>query len=264
MQRTLTRVAGIAAAAILLSAPCRSHAIDDLCDRSLPSPVGDALGYRDRGDRCEGRFVKEVGNTTLLVASLTATFDPGDLAAPDARVSVAWPPLTGASTDTRIRAQSLKRRQYYRMDTRRPADAKGFEWPGAMLASLEIGPKDWGIVVSTTARVGPIERVVLLPARIPARSAAVPRTYELVVVPGAQLDELSFAVVALSEDGTSSREVVASMPLRYGFYPAERAIAVPLPLAAFEARGLYRIELVARLSGGGASRADAWLFHPGP
>ena len=63
----------------LLSACLGSaHARPGDCDPSLPQ-VNTPLGYRDRGDRCEGVYIKEVSSTTLTVRSFTDGFESYDL-----------------------------------------------------------------------------------------------------------------------------------------------------------------------------------------
>jgi hypothetical protein len=50
------------------------------CDASLPQ-VNTPLGYRNRGDRCEGVYVKEVSSTPLTIRSFTdgsASYEEGD------------------------------------------------------------------------------------------------------------------------------------------------------------------------------------------
>lgn len=249
-------------ASIALSASA-AHAAPEHCDRSLPAPPNDAYAYRDRGDRCEGRFIREVGSTTLLMASFTSVFEAYD-AAGAGDWTVTWPALTHAH-EVQLRAQGLRRRLYYRMDTQRPADALTFAWPTELMSALSVGPRDYGLVVTTALTVGPATHQVLLPARVARAGTEVPvQAYELVVLPGVQLDELSLEVLAVESDGTTLRVVRPMQPLSYGYYPPERAITITLPLSLLSQPGLYRADLAAQLVGGGVSRNEVWFFHPGP
>ena len=232
------------------------------CDPSLPSPAGDPLGYRLRGDRCEGRYAKDVGNTTLTLGSLVESFVAIEPAS-KRPLRVAWSAPPGVAP-VWLRAQGLKRRLYYRMDTHAPAGATAYAWPSDVLAGMAPAAGDIGVLAWLRQRVDGMEREVYLPARVaytdaPARSAR----YELVVVPGVQLDELTVAVNALDADGHTLRSVRAAEPLQYGYYPAERGIAISLPAAWFGTAGHYQVQLAARLDAGGAASTDLWLYHAG-
>jgi hypothetical protein len=240
-----------------------AQAADGLCDRTLPSPPDDAQGYRERGDRCEGRYLRNVTSTTVWPVSLTEVFEPFD-ASRDKALQVSWPAVDAGIKEVALRAESVKRRVYYRMDTRRPAADRKFSWPTQVLWALEMTSGDLGVLASTSLPVASVPRVVYLPARVTRGATAQPGAgYSLALMPGIELEELSTGLVRVGDDG---RETVLRplMPLRYGYYPALRAVSIELPKNAFPARGVYRIELVARLAGSGASRSELWLYHAGP
>src|SRR2546430_1208106 len=48
------------------------------CDSSLPRDSGYAMGYRERGDRCEGVYVRNVSESSLQIASFTGVVEPFD------------------------------------------------------------------------------------------------------------------------------------------------------------------------------------------
>jgi hypothetical protein len=233
------------------------------CDPSLSAPAGDPLGYRLRGDRCEGRYAKDVGNTTLTLGSLVASFAAIEPASKQP-LRVTWLPPPRSAT-VWLRAQGLKRRLYYRMDTRVPAGAAVYAWPSDVLAGMAPASGDIGVLAWVRQRVGDGggERDVYLPARVGYGDATPVRAtrYELVVVPGVQLAELLVAVNALDDDGRTLRSVRAAEPLQYGYYPAERGISISLPEAWFGAPGQYQVQLTARLDGGGAASTELWLYH---
>ena len=233
------------------------------CDPSLVSPAGDPLGYRLRGDRCEGRYAKDVGNTTLTLGSLVASFAAIELAS-KRPLRVAWSPPPG-SAPVWLRALGLKRRLYYRMDTRSPAGAAAYAWPTDVLSGMAPAAGDIGVLAWVRQRIGAGEREVYLPVQVGYGDAAPVRAtrYELVVVPGVQLAELLVAVNALADDGRTLRSVHAAEPLQYGYYPAERGIAISLPEAWFDAPGNNQVQLTARLDGGGAASTELWLYHAG-
>jgi hypothetical protein len=223
------------------------------------------LGYRLRGDRCEGRYAKDVGNTTLTLGSLVASFAAIEPAS-KRPLRVTWSPPPG-SAPVWLRAQGLKRRLYYRMDARSAAGAAAYAWPSDVLSGMAPGAGDIGLMAWVRQRVGDGagEREVYLPVRVGYGDAAPVRAtrYELVVVPGVQLAELLVAVNTLADDGRTLRSVHAAEPLHYGYYPAERGIAISLPEAWFGTPGYYQVQLTARLDGGGAASTELWLYHGG-
>lgn len=254
--------AGLLVAASLLLRIGAAHAQGSLCDPSLPSPATDPLGYRQRGDRCEGRYIKDVGNTTLTFGSLVESFAPVDRAS--ARpLYVVWPVPPGAQ-EVHLRAQGLKRRLYYRMDTERPAASGSYTWPSTLLVAVAPGAGDIGLLASTRLYVGGTLREVHLPLRVGyAQHPPSADRYELVVVPGVQLSELFYTLNELDTDGRLRHSIRQNVALEYGYYPAERAIGITIPSALLRASGFYQVQLVARLESGGVAMAELWLYHRG-
>jgi hypothetical protein len=74
------------------------------CDPQLKQSSGASNGYRLRGDRCEGIYAKEVGSTTLLVASLVESVEDFNPAS-DRNLFVEW--NAPGKADIRLRAQAL-------------------------------------------------------------------------------------------------------------------------------------------------------------
>src|SRR5919108_743620 len=91
---------------------------ESYCDPYLGQVSDNPYGYRMRGDRCEGIYIKEVSTTILLVASLTESFEDYDLNS-SKPLLIEWNKASGDGV-VRLRAQGLRRRLYYRMDTVRP------------------------------------------------------------------------------------------------------------------------------------------------
>src|SRR5216684_2891252 len=114
------------------------------CDPGLPQDAINPHGYHFRGDRCEGIYIRQVsGNASIAVVSVTQDFEdysPGNIE----KLRVTWvPPVP---TTVRLRAFSLRRKLYYRMDAERPAGTSNYEWPSGLLHALEITKKDLGVV----------------------------------------------------------------------------------------------------------------------
>jgi hypothetical protein len=160
------------------------------CDRLRPLPHSD-VQYKERGNRCEGLYVADVGVRTLELVS----FQLGSLAYPlksDEQLRVTAP---GQAESVHVRAVAMPARTYYRMDADLSPGATliwpvsdvllpenlGFErigvfaWKGGENAMIFVPVK----VQSTTSQSSPKPSAILTMrpsfdvARIMWRSAAV-------------------------------------------------------------------------------------------
>lgn len=232
----------------------------DHCDPKLSQLPGNPDGYRMREGRCEGLFIREVGiDTALLVASLTEGlegFDPNS----SATLRLAWnPPDPGRPTN--LRAFSLRRRQYYRMDTARLAGQRTFDWPTILLARLQISGPQLGIVAWTSLPVGDRVREVYLPLTAGLKAPPVrPGTYELLLVPASELQEVFLTLVRAGAEGRVGATLYEKAALGYGYYPAERPVKIPL--AGLNQAGFYRLSIAATLRVGGSSSTELWFHVP--
>jgi hypothetical protein len=158
------------------------------CDSSLEQPEGHPYGYRLRGDRCEGVYVKQVGNTILVLASFTESFEDYDLHA-DKDLVLQW--NAPGNEEVRLRAFGLRRRLYYRMDTLRPPHSQSFGWPVSLLAALEIPQHDLGILGWIQYRIGKTDHDVYVPLRITQiKDEKRSRIYTATLLPGVELSEV--------------------------------------------------------------------------
>ena len=227
------------------------------CDALLLQSSSNPHGYRQRGDRCEGIYVQQVAGAPLTIASWTQSFSDYDLASRQPLI-LQWEQASGAAT-VHLRAYSLRRRLYYRMDAIASARAGSFTWPSDILVALGIPSHDIGVTATTRLKVGDVERDVHLPLRIAQGRPNQGSSYRLVVLPGGELSEV-FVGLSL-ESGGGTTVVRRAEPLRHGYYPAERPIEVLIP--GVTARGFYRLEIGANTLRGGAATADLWFYHPG-
>jgi hypothetical protein len=247
---------------VIAAAAGTAHAQSPFCDPSLPVPKGDPLAYRQRGDRCEGRYIRQVGATTLTVASFVESFAPLSRE-PHRSLILTWSEPRGA-TVVRVRAQGIKRRLYYRMDTRQAGGRMSFEWPTELLTVIVEKSDDIGIVASARVPVGTTEREVLLPLRAGYTGGLASATgYRALILPGVQLSEVFVTVRRINAQGEPLAPVRNNAPLQYGYYPAARAIEIPIQLAELAGAGIYRMDLTARLDGGGTASTELYFFHPG-
>ncbi len=249
---------GCLTALALASGEAAPASAADQCDRNLLAPSTSPLAYRLRGDRCEGLYVEEVSGSAILIASWTEAFDDFEIAR-SPKLTVVWDAPEGAGP-VRLRAQGLRRRLYYRMDTVRPAGDSSFDWPTDLLAELRIPRQDLGVVALAMTPVSGAEREVYLPLRIaqgspPARSGS----YRLAILPGTELGEVYVTLARVTEP--SRTRLKDGEPLGYGYYPANRPFEITV--TGLDAKGFYQLTIGATLKGGGATTTDAWFYHPG-
>ena len=245
--------------AILASAMLYAQATTavDPCDPTLARATKDPLAYGRRGDRCEGLYIKDVaGSGGLQVASFIESGTPFEIASGE-RLHVAW--SQPGDSAVRLRAVALQRRVYYRMDVVRDR-ARTFEWPADVLVSLRLQPRDVGVVGWVERPVRGTVEEVYVPLRL-GKAAAPARTgrYVLRVMPAAELVELYVTLTTLDASGRETRAIQRDVPLGHGFYPAERAISIPLP--PLPEPGLYRIHLGATLRRGGPPANRTMVFY---
>ena len=241
--------------------PLSGFAQDNPCDPNLVGSASDPLGYHLRHDRCEGRYVQDVASTILVTASLTEAFEDYDLKAGKELV-VAW--QAPQKQPVHLRAQGLRPRLYYRMDTVRPPGSVSFQWPTAILAALDIPRQDIGVIGWMSYALGGVAREVSLPLRI-SQKGNIPqaRTYRVVLWPGRELTEVFISLAPVKADGAVGTFLPNQdgRPLKYGYYPAERGIEFDLP--APETPGVYYLEIGATLRSGGVITIENWFYHAG-
>lgn len=230
------------------------------CDPSLSQVTDNPYGYRMRGDRCEGIYIKEVSNTILLIASLTKSFENYDLNS--AKALLVESKKAPGDGGFRLRAQGLKRRLYYRMDTVVSPGSTTYTWPSDILAALSLQKKDIGVVGLTRYTVGGVERDIYLPLRIRQQGSQTQSgDYNLVVLPGVELTEVFLSLAPVGTDGRPHAFVREGEALGYGYYAAERVVEIPI--TGLKEPGIYYLEIGATLRGGGTTTVELWFFHPG-
>lgn len=227
------------------------------CDPALYKAENNPLGYRPRKARCEGIYIKEVRNKALAIVSLTQSFENYDLAS-GKDLSINWTAPTSGSS--RLRAQGVRPRLYFRMDTVRPPGESSFSWPLNILSALNITRKDIGVLGWTRLPIGETERTVYLPLRIHQQRNITPSSsYKLVILPGLELKEIYISLAIVGMNGNPRVFLKDAEALEYGYYPAGRGIAVPI--SDLQETGIYFIEVGATIRGGGSSTIELWFYH---
>lgn len=229
------------------------------CDPSLPQIPNNPLSYHDIGDRCEGIYIEQVGGTTLRIVSLIDFFDNYDLKS-GKPIYINWDKPPGNSV-IRLRAQGIKRKLYYRMDTYCSHDSASFKWSSNILASLNILKNDIGVAASTRYLIGKTEHDVYLPVRISQETKADDKNnLNLVLLPGEELGEVFISTAKIGADGRTEKFIKDGEKLGYGYYPADRSIEIPL--TQLNGIGTYYTQIGATLKSGGTASIEIWFYNP--
>lgn len=144
------------------------------------------------------------------------------------------------------------------MDASRPAGSTDYLWDTSLLNSFHLEQKELGIVAWSQAELGGATRQLYLPVGVNEASPGRLLSAEVVLVPGTELRELYLTLALVQNDETSLQYLIRDKPLHYGYYPAERGVAVELP--PLKTPGIYVLELGAELAGGGVSTERIWFY----
>jgi hypothetical protein len=246
--------------AVLALVATSSAAAPSHCDPSLAPSTNHPFAYAERGDRCEGVYIQAVSGTTLALLSFTAAFNAIDPNASQPLV-IEWPVPPGMR-EVQLRALSMQRRLFYRMDTSVQASSTRYRWPTDVLAAVKLKRADIGLLGWTRLAVGGAAQDVLLPLTASqGNPGAATGLYTFVVRPAAELGQLFLTVTRVAPDGSQLGTLQSTRELGYGYYPAEAAIEVTID-APVE-RGLYAVHLGASLRSGGASTLQFMFHTPG-
>jgi hypothetical protein len=191
------------------------------------------------------------------LVSFTGSFEDYDLISRES-LQVTWTvPITGS---VNLRAQGLKRRLYYRMDTLLPGNQLSFEWPTNILAPLTIERDDIGVTAWYLKELGGLPRTIYAPVQVWQKNPPqLPNTYRLIVVPGRELAEVYVSVAPLL-DGKRSLQDLSAQALGYGQYPVDRGIEIPIERPALP--GIYSVEVSADLVNGGVAALQFYFHNP--
>jgi hypothetical protein len=235
--------------------------IDSPCEAGLLKPSSDPLSYKLRGERCEGVYVREVAGTGgfSVVAFVVGGAAPAEAGR---ALPIEWP--SGVNAPVLLRAVSLRRNLYYRMDARRPATSTRFDWPSDVLSELGLKFEEVGIVAWTETRMGESVQDVYVPVRLGGAAASKDQSsYVVQVVSGSDLKDVYVRLSTADASGHEQLVVIHDESLKRGFYPAERAIPIAIPIATLKERGWYRLQLNAISSTGHPSSRVLYFLHGG-
>lgn len=237
-------------AAMASAQPCLSQG----CDASFRSSASDPYGYRARGNRCEGVYIKDL-SASLRIVSFTREFDA--FAGVDPILHLNW--AGGSSQEIHLRASSLRPRLYYEMDSVQPGGSTSYDWETSLLTALRITRQELGIVGWTSQRIGGQDRQVYLPVAVTTSKPDKKTSYQFILVSGVELHELYVSLSLLDKDGSRVATLRKGEPLKAGYYPAEAGIPILVP--ELKKPGLYVLELGAEFQRGGVSTETVWFRY---
>lgn len=247
-------------AIFLLSVEIYLHvgfAEESFCDPYLIPRDDHPYGYRLRGDRCEGIYVKQVSSTVLSLVSLTGL--TGDVIVNQQnQLLIEW--KLAKDREIRLRAYGIKPRLYYRMDTVRPRNSTSYLWPTDVLSALGINKDNIGLVAWVFDSNVDNNKKVYLPLQIgDANKGFNSNTYELGLLPGRELAELFLSVASADSDGNPKSYLMEEVALEYGYYPPGRIVKIPIE--NLKSSGMHYVQIGAILREGGAMTIDFLFYH---
>ena len=252
-------------AAVPIAFLCVAEAIAAQDVRCDPSILGirqeSEHGYQLRGNRCEGTYRPEVTTPAMWVAAFHETTEDFDISA-EGRLSLAWESPAQLGGQVSLQAQSVKLREFYRMDSQRPSGSGMFDWPTSLLAARGLRLSDIG--VRAYARSG--AATLYLPLRIgnsePVSGAG---TYTLTLVPNVRLNDVLVSLAPVEAAGdmpSDSAYIRRNESLGETIYITQQPISVAL--GDLPRPGIYVAEVAGIMASGDAlPTVRIWFYHAG-
>jgi len=211
------------------------------CDLTVKGVADRPEGYRQRGDRCEGLYWRPHAMEKSLSVAGVRRVSAADWPPVANSVRIAWSKKANIKPNAEVSVKSvlLRSDMYYRMDAAKTYSAGAFEWPGDVLQALHLEFKDLGLFASTSARIGHVTWQVYLPLDV-GPPAAASSTYEITVVPGTALLDLSWECSKLDADGNPAARL-AGQKLKRAL-PAGVPIRLQISLPQFEGYSYVEID----------------------
>lgn len=219
-----------------------SAAPEVTCDGTIQGVAQDRLGYRLRGDRCEGIYWQPHSTPdNLPVLSIQEGNAPPRAPTLPSVVRLSWSRAgkIAAGSIVRVRAVQLRPGLYYRMDTTRTYAAGGYDWSTDVVRDLGLGLHEVAVLAMTQVKAGALNWNVVLPASVGAPGGTPPGTYTITVLPGVTVHGLSWRCLRIQADGTPGAKVAEGALSRQLIAGAPVSFSVVLPTF----RGLAYLEL---------------------
>jgi hypothetical protein len=242
----------------LIIPPLSAIAQTSACSEELfkSSDPNDPLGYKERGDRCEGVYIRPSGSF-LQVVSFTQYFESYHLGSSNELI-VEWNFPT--KKPLFIRAFGIKPDTYYRMDTLVPIGEKHYRWPSNVLEALKIGSGELGVIGWIKIKINKEVKLVHIPLAVRQTTVnAVSKKYEVVFQSASRMNEAYYSLANMDFEGRMIRMIVDGSPLEQGFYPPMQGTRfsienIPEP-------GLYLLQITAiQKSGVNSDPVEFWFY----
>ena len=249
-------------AALVLVSPAAASG-QSSCDPSLIQNNSLSIGYRPRGDRCEGIYRRQVSSFGVQLISLTAQSDLRDLCAFGERVHLVIPTRRGepGSVPVRVQAESLRSDLYYRLDVELKS-RNSFELPADPRSHNEVRltAAELALLAKVPAVAGANRIDALLPVRLAGEpSAHVLPPYRALLMPGRRVRDVFVSLWRY--DGATATRIVSERSLNARPYPADTPIAIVLERTDVQQAGLYRSRVNVEFESGEAESLDFYFVH---
>ncbi len=231
---------------------------ESLCDPGLMGSSNSPAAYRLRGDRCEGRYALQVNSTHIRLASMVEAFgyDPSD----GTSLRIAWD-RDGTNGDAvRLRAQSLRPKTYYRMDTEVSAPDSSYEWPPDVLGAIGLLSDEVGIL-GWTSFDNEADKVYLPLNVSQSKSPKGANEYQVGIVPEHRLLNVFITLTPIDNQGEAGSPLFEKRPLEDGYYPAKQATVFYIDKP--RTIGLYEVGIDCTIMGGGSISTSFRFYHAG-
>jgi hypothetical protein len=197
---------------------------------------------------CEGVYATGVSSLGVTLASLTGPLRDIDLGKPgDYRLE--W--KTGLQGEVRIRADSLRPRFYYRMDTARPGSEAGITWKNAIPAYHKLRTREIGLLAMQRDATG---KKLYLPVRIGSKGETAPSTpYQATIFSGADIEEVYWSL------DRGSEQLVWERPVNRSPYMAHQPITIQFDEVTEP--GTYHVTITAELRNGMINAVEFNFLH---
>jgi hypothetical protein len=229
------------------------------CDPNIPRDFGNELGYRERGDRCEGLYRTRVASNAFIPIAFDAIQQQID---PPKVANVSLGPSPEPLWLTAVSASPLTP---YRMDVRLAPQQRSFAWSTALLQHAGLSGAKVGLYATLDRRLLGKTRQALVAVRCRADIPGEPGKPHA-GSPRRQIRlrlglDLSRAWWTLSRVGAEAdqRSTVASARIEGGLLAAERIVNIDLDLSP---GGCFLLELGGLLEVGSVTK-DLYLCELG-
>jgi hypothetical protein len=162
-----------------------------------------------------------------------------------------------------LRAESLRRGLYYRLDTRLPLGSARFVWPRDPRCSNEVRLRlgELGILARTEYVVDSYRTSLVLPVAIgvdPVVSLNAP--YRVLLLPGRRIHEIYLSIYRL-EVPRGRTALVTDRALEAGPYAPDMPIVALIKPGDLRSTGRFLLKFIAEFDSGEAQVVQVLFFH---